>query len=82
MGFFTVKRCAKILLSGAVFSTSAFAAFIQKPIPPSAEKNFFLDANGDGFADQAEIIFLGNFSKESLDSSIKSISFYFPNQQT
>ena len=80
MGFFTVKRCAKILLSGAVFSTSAFAAFIQKPIPPSAEKNFFLDANGDGFADQAEIIFLGNFSKESLDSSIKSISFYFPNQ--
>ena len=47
-----------------------FSAFIQSPIPPSTSKNFFKDMNGDSQMDQVEIVFLGNLSREYLDSTV------------
>ena len=54
-----------------------FSAFIQSPIPPSTSKNFFKDMNGDSQMDQVEIEFLGNLSREYLDSTVARLEFYW-----
>ncbi|MFA6836799.1 MAG: hypothetical protein WCR04_10415 [Fibrobacteraceae bacterium] len=65
-------------LCGGMLPAFAIASFIQNPIPPSTEKNFFKDRNGDGKMDIVEWTFLGNLTKDYLDSAVDSLTFTWP----
>lgn len=66
-----MKICAVVLL----LCCGSFAAFIQKPVPPSSEKNFFYDVDGDGRMDAIRICFLGHLSQDYVDSALARLNF-------
>lgn len=66
-----VNICALMLL----LCSGSFAAFIQKPITPSSEKNFFYDQDGDGRMDAIRICFLGHLSQGYIDSAMVRLDF-------
>jgi len=61
-----------------MLSTFGYSAFIQSPIPPSTSKNFFEDVDGDGKMDRIEIVFLGNISRNYLDSTVARLEIDWP----
>lgn len=67
-----------MLILCGMLSAFGYSAFIQSPIPPSTSKNFFKDVNGDGKMDQVEIVFLGNLSREYLDSTVARLEIDWP----
>ncbi len=67
-----------MLILCGMLSAFGYSAFIQSPIPPSTSKNFFKDVDGDGKMDQVEIVFLGNLSREYLDSTVARLEIDWP----
>ena len=65
----------KSVLMGLIslLPSGAFAAFIQNPIPPSFNKNFFQDTNADGKMDRVVFQFLGGITREYVEGMIDSI---------
>lgn len=59
----------------ALLASSAFAAFIQNPIPPSTKDNQLLDRDGDGRLDGISINLLGTVNQEYLDQMVDSLTF-------
>lgn len=57
----------------SILCTGTFASFIQTPIPPSFNKNFFQDTNADGKMDRIVFQFLGGITQEYIDGMIDSI---------
>lgn len=57
----------------SILYTGTFASFIQTPIPPSFNKNFFQDTNADGKMDRIVFQFLGGITQEYIDGMIDSI---------
>lgn len=55
--------------------SGSFAAFIQKPIPPSSEKNYFYDVDGDGHMDALRVCFIGRLSQGYVDSVLMRLDF-------
>lgn len=64
-----------IALTVALLAGSAVAAFIQSPIPPSSNENFFYDVDGDGRLDRMSIKFLGSIGRDYLDNMVDSLTF-------
>lgn len=64
-----------IILAMVLLAGSAFAGFIQSPIPPSSHENFLYDRDGDGRLDQMTVKFLGAVSREYLDQMVDSLTF-------
>lgn len=73
-----MKFFARFLTLAAFLPAFTTAAFIDSPIPPSEARNFFADTDADGRMDFVEIVFLGNLSREYLDSTVSELSFFFP----
>lgn len=61
----------------SILCSGAFAAFIQTPIPPSFNKNYFQDTNADGKMDRVVFQFLGGITPEYIDGMIDSIVVFW-----
>ena len=48
-------------------------AFVQAPVPPSTQQNYFLDEDEDGRMDHLQIRFLGTISQEYIDEKMDSL---------
>ncbi|PWJ65593.1 hypothetical protein BGX12_11382 [Fibrobacter sp. UWR4] len=59
----------------ALLSSSAFAAFIQSPIPPSSRENYLRDSDGNGRLDRVDMKFLGTLSQEYVNQMVDSLTF-------
>jgi len=68
-------RACILVLTLVLFSGSAFAAFIQSPIPPSSHENYLLDRDKDGRLDRLSIKFLGAVSEDYLEQMVDSLTF-------
>ena len=49
-------------------------AFVQAPVPPSTQQNYFLDEDEDGRMDHLQIRFLGVISQEYIDEKMDSLA--------
>ena len=49
-------------------------AFVQAPVPPSTQQNYFLDEDEDGRMDHLQIRFLGVLSQEYIDEMMDSLA--------
>ncbi len=54
--------------------SGVFASFVQDPIPPSSQKNYFLDYDKNGRMDHISIRFLGDISKDYINKKIDSLT--------
>lgn len=70
-----VRKLWTLILAMGLLAGSAFAAFIQNPIPPSTQGNSLLDEDGDGRLDKVSIKFLGSINQDYLDQFVDSLSF-------
>jgi len=70
-----MKKFWIFAIAVALLSSSAFAAFIQSPIPPSSRENYLQDSDGDGRLDRVDMRFLGSLSQEYVDQMVDSVTF-------
>lgn len=49
-------------------------AFVQDPVPPSSQQNYFMDEDEDGRMDHLQIRFLGVISQEYIDEKMDSLA--------
>lgn len=63
-----------ILFAMLLFVNGAFA-FVQSPITPSNQKNYYLDMDKDGRLDMIVVRFLGTISQKYIDEMLDSLSF-------
>ena len=49
-------------------------AFVQDPVPPSSQQNFFVDEDEDGRMDHLQIRFLGVISQDYIDAKMDSLA--------
>ena len=54
--------------------SGVFASFVQDPIPPSSQKNYFMDYDKNGRMDHLVIRFLGDISKDYISQRIDSLT--------
>lgn len=54
--------------------SGVFASFVQDPIPPSSQKNYFMDYDKNGRMDHLVIRFLGDISKDYIDDKLDSLT--------
>lgn len=69
-----MNRFWKFVVLIALLTSSAFAAFVQSPIPPSSRENFLQDSDGDGRLDYIALKFLGAISQEYIDQMVDSLT--------
>lgn len=70
-----MKKLWTFVVALTLLASSAFAAFIQSPIPPSSQENYLLDSDGDGRLDRVDLKFLGSLSKEYVSQMVDSLTF-------
>ena len=49
-------------------------AFVQAPVPPSSQQNYFIDEDEDGLMDHLQVRFLGAISQEYIDEKMDSLA--------
>lgn len=67
-------RFVRILAIAMLVFANWVWAFVQAPVPPSTQQNYFLDEDEDGRMDHLQIRFLGVISQEYIDEKMDSLS--------
>ena len=67
-------RFVRILAVAMFLFANWVWAFVQDPIPPSNQQNFFMDEDEDGRMDHLQIRFLGVISQEYIDEKMDSLA--------
>lgn len=69
-----VRRGYIIAIAIMLLVNGAFASFVQDPIPPSSQKNYFMDYDNNGRMDHLVIRFLGDISKDYINKKLDSLT--------
>lgn len=68
-------RFGRIILFALLLLVNGAFAFVQSPITPSGQKNYYLDMDKDGRLDMIIVRFLGSISKSYVDEMLDSLAF-------
>lgn len=66
-------RSLHILTIAMFLLATGVWAFVQDPVPPSSQQNYFLDEDEDGRMDHLQIRFLGVITEEYINEKIDSL---------
>lgn len=67
-------RSVRILAIAMFVFANWVWAFVQDPVPPSSQQNYFLDTDEDGQMDRLQVRFLGVISQEYIDEKMDSLA--------
>ena len=67
-------RSLHILTIAMFLLATGVWAFVQDPVPPSSQQNFFVDEDEDGRMDHLQIRFLGVISQDYIDEKMDSLA--------
>ena len=67
-------RSLHILTIAMFLLATGVWAFVQDPVPPSSQQNFFVDEDEDGRMDHLQIRFLGVISQDYIDAKMDSLA--------
>lgn len=67
-------RSVRILSIAMLLLANWVWAFVQDPVPPSSQQNYFLDEDEDGRMDHLQIRFLGVITKEYINEKMDSLA--------